>query len=151
MGWEEARGVAGRACSSIRPRPEVIYFSNGFRCLRERSACSTVPHSTESTMSRGHSLRMIWMTFFQSITPSPQAQPTRRAGDLASFGAGLLDRDVLGVEVHEPLHDPLQPLIGIVSAQEGVAGVKVDPNARALNQTLDTVQAVGVFAVLLVV
>ena len=50
----------------------------------------------------------------------------RRAGDLAAFGAGLLDGDVLGVQMHEPLYDALQPRVGIVSAQEGVAGVEVD-------------------------
>jgi len=28
--------------------------------------------------------------------------------------------------MHEPLYDALQPRVGIVSAQEGVAGVEVD-------------------------
>ena len=47
-----------------------------FRCAIERSAWSIVPHSTEKTMSRGQPLRTMSMTFAQSITPSPQAQPT---------------------------------------------------------------------------
>ena len=40
-----------------------------------RAAWSTVPHSTLKTMSRG-AVRQISMTLAQSITPSPQAQPT---------------------------------------------------------------------------
>ncbi len=40
-----------------------------------RAACSTVPHSTEKTMSRG-ALRQIAITRFQSMTPSPHAHPT---------------------------------------------------------------------------
>ncbi len=40
-----------------------------------RAASSTVPHSTEKSMSRGRG-RQISMTLAQSITPSPHAQPT---------------------------------------------------------------------------
>ena len=39
------------------------------------AAWSTVPHSTEKTMSRGD-FRQIATTFAQSMTPSPHAQPT---------------------------------------------------------------------------
>src|ERR1039458_3271186 len=74
----------------------------------------------------------------------------RRAGDLATLGAALLDGDVLGVQVHQPFDHALQPLVGILPAQEGVAGVEVDADAGALDQSLDAVQAVGMFAVLLV-
>src|ERR1035441_2014217 len=74
----------------------------------------------------------------------------RRAGDLTALRAALLDGDVLGVQVHEALHDALQPLVGIVSAQEGVASIEVDADAGALDQALDAIQAVGVLAILLV-
>ena len=51
----------------------------------ERLPCSTVPHSTERTISRGQSLRMMLITFAQSITPSPQAHPTVRKPCAAAY------------------------------------------------------------------
>ena len=65
----------------------------------------------------------------------------RRAGDLAALGGRLLDRDVLGVQVDEPVGDALQPGVGIVAAEVGVAGVEVDADGRALDQVVDAVQA----------
>ena len=62
----------------------MSYFRSLRRCLIENSAWSTVPHSTDNTMSR-LAFRQIRMTRAQSITPSPQAHPTGRAGHLAAF------------------------------------------------------------------
>src|ERR1019366_6213306 len=58
--------------------------------------------------------------------PIPAGAADGRAGDLAALGAALLDGDVLGVQVHQAFAHALQPLVGIVPAQEGVAGVEVD-------------------------
>jgi hypothetical protein len=47
-----------------------------FKCLMDRSACSMVPHSTDSTMTRGQSRLTISITLGQFPTPFPQARPT---------------------------------------------------------------------------
>ena len=72
------------------------------------------------------------------------------AGDLAALGARLLVRDILCVQMHEAVRDAREPLQRIVPAKEAVAGVEVDANGGAVHQRADAVEAVGMFAVLLV-
>src|SRR5437867_9491309 len=74
----------------------------------------------------------------------------RCARDFAAFRRGLLDGNVFGVQVNESADYFLQPLVRIMAAEIAVARVEVDPNGRALHQFIDTVQPLGVFAVLLV-
>jgi len=45
--------------------------------------------------------------------------------------------------MHEALDHALEPLVGVVPAQEGVAGVEIDADAGALDEPLDAIQAVG--------
>ena len=63
--------MAWQTETSVRSRT----YTRLFKCRMDRSACSMVPHSTEKTMSR-FAFRQIRNTRAQSITPSPQAQPT---------------------------------------------------------------------------
>jgi hypothetical protein len=62
----------------------------------------------------------------------------------------MLHRNVLRVQVHQPAHHALEPLIRIVPAQIAVAGIEVDADGRALHEIVDAIQAVGMLAVLLV-
>ena len=55
----------------------------------------------------------------------------RRAGHLAALGVGLLDRDVLGVQVDQPVLDVLEPGDGVLAAEVAVARVEVDADRRA--------------------
>ena len=93
-------------------------------------------------MSRGH-----WRTMSIDALPIDHAVAAgaadRRAGDLAAFGVGVLDGDVLGVQVDEPVDDPLQPGVRVLPGQVGVAGVEVDADRRRLDQVVDAVQPVG--------
>ena len=80
-----------------------------------RSAWSMVPHSTLRTMSRWPGGRC------GSLLPVDHAVAAgaadRRAGDLAALGLAVLDRDVLGVQVDEPVADVLQPLVRVLAAR----------------------------------
>ena len=96
----------------------------------ERLPARPAPYSTHN-VALGHSFRIYLVTFFQSITHR-RRRNDRRASHIAALAAGLLHRDVFRVQMHEALHHALQPLVRIVSAQEGVAGVEVDPDAGLL-------------------
>jgi len=50
----------------------------------------------------------------------------RRAGDLAALRRGMLDGNVLRVQVHETAHNAFQPLVGVLAGKVAVAGVEVD-------------------------
>src|SRR5436190_22662534 len=65
--------------------------------------------------------------------------PYGRAGDLSALGAGLLDRDILGMQVHQSFSHSLQPSIRILSAEEGVTGIEIYANARAPHQLISPV------------
>ena len=72
------------------------------------------------------------------------------AGDFASLGIGLGGGYVLGVQMHQMIHDFCKPLVRIMAAQVAVAGVEVYPDGRAFHQFANTIETGGVFAVLLV-
>jgi hypothetical protein len=93
--------------------------------------------------------RQILITFAQSMTPSPQAQPTGCAGHFAALGRALFDGDILGVQMNEAFDNAFEPGIGIMTAQEGIAGVEVDADRPALDQGMDAIEAFGELAVLL--
>ena len=57
-----------------------------------------------------------------------------RAGDLAAFGAGLLRRDVLGVDVDDLVDDRFEHRVGIFAGQERVAAIVVHANPRRIHQ-----------------
>jgi hypothetical protein len=71
-------------------------------------------------------------------------------GDFAAFGIGLFNGDVLRMEVDEAIEDMFEPGVGVVAAEVTVAGVEVDAECGALDETEDAVEAVGMFRVLLV-
>jgi hypothetical protein len=73
-----------------------------------------------------------------------------RAGDFATFGFGLGNGDILSVQVDQPIRDAFEPLIRVMTAEIAVAGIEVDADHRALDQMIDSVKSLGVFAVLLV-
>ena len=72
------------------------------------------------------------------------------AGDFSALRGGLLDGDVLGMEVNEAGNDLGQPLVRILAAQIGVAGVEIDADGGAFDQLGDAVEPGGMFAILLV-
>ena len=107
-----------------------------------RAAWSTVPHSTLRTMSR----EACWhnpTTRFQSMTPSPHAQPMAvpvtlpRSWDDWSRAMSLACKCT-------------KPGVGILAAQVGIARVKIDAQRRAVNEPVDSVKSFRCLAVLLV-
>ena len=54
------------------------------------------------------------------------------------------------LEQCQAVHDTLQPLVRIMSAEIAVAGVKIDADGGAADQRMNAVQAVRMPAVLLV-
>ena len=78
VGWRvgvESGSVFGMEAFMIILSTAGIAHTNFLSCSSDRPACSTVPHSTESTRSR-FALRQSLITRAQSMTPSPHAQPT---------------------------------------------------------------------------
>ena len=62
----------------------------------------------------------------------------RRAGDHAALALGVLERDVLGVDVAHEVGDRLQRLVGIFEpGQEGVPRVPVDGDVRRRDELDD--------------
>jgi len=64
------------------------------------------------------------------------------ARNFAAFRSGMLDRNVLGMQVHQPLDHAIQPRIHILPGQVRIARVEVDANGRRLDQVVDAVEAV---------
>ena len=114
-----------------------------------RSAWSTVPHSTLNTMSCGS-----FSADFDHRTPIHDAFATgtadRRAGYLAALGVGLLDRDILRMQVDERSRTLISHSVGILAAQIAVSRVEVDPDRRRIDQCGDSIEPSGGAAVLLV-
>ena len=75
-----------------------------------------VPHSTEKTMSRGAS------TDRDDALPIDHAVAAgaadRRAGDLAALGVGLLDGNILGMQMDQPAQDAFEPPVRVLAGQE---------------------------------
>src|SRR5208283_943215 len=61
----------------------------------------------------------------------------------------LLDGNVFSVKVDQARKDSFEPLVRIVSAQIAIAGVEVDADGLALDQTVDAIQSLRLPAVLL--
>ena len=84
----------------------------------------------------------------QSSTPSPQAQPTGVPVTLPRSASAWDVGDVLGVQVHQPPGDALEPGIDVMAAQVGVARVEIDADGGRLHQVVDPVKPVGMARVL---
>ena len=102
-------------------------------------AWATVPHSTLSTRSRGPP-RQASITRAQSITPSPQAQPTGVPRHLAALGIGLPDRMSLAWRWTRRSRRA-RARRRVLAGQVAVARVEVHADGRRIDQGQDAVQA----------
>ena len=55
--------------------------------------------------------------------------------------------DIRCMEIDQALDDPLQPCVNVLTGQEGVARIEVDPDGRRRNEVVNAVKPLGVFSI----